>query len=142
VNCKTSIGKIWKNSKSIQKLYQKFNRLCSLISDLLNILHPHVDPKPTETTMNPEEFHLTPLRLIAVTNALAGRISENPSFKRILVAKDPSQIRCYMCNKIGHIARYCRNKKKSSLMSRTTGYNLYKYSASSIFPPPINLPLD
>jgi len=113
--------------KSIQKLYQKFNRLCSLISDLLNILHLKVNPKSAETTMNPEDFHLTPLRLIAVTNALARRISGNPFFKRILVAKDPSQIRCYKCNKIGHIARYCRNKKKSSLMSRTTGYNLYKY---------------
>ena len=78
--------------KNIQKLYQKFNRLCSLISDLLNILHPKVKPKFTEQTRNPEDFHLTPLRLIAVTNALAGRISGNPSFKRILVAKDPSQI--------------------------------------------------
>ena len=113
--------------KSMQILYQKFNRLYSLISDLLNILHPKVNPKSTETTMNPEDFHLTPSRLIAVTNALAGRISGNPSFKRILVAKDPSQIRCYKCNKIGHIARYCRNKKKSSLTSRMTGYNLYKY---------------
>jgi len=78
--------------KSTQKLYQKFNRLCSLISDLLNILHPKVKSKSTEQTRNPEDFHLTQLRLIAVTNALAGRTSGNPSFKRILVAKDPSQI--------------------------------------------------
>jgi len=90
-------------------LYQKFNRLCSLISDLLNILHPKVKPKSTEETRNPEDFHLTPLRFIAVTNALAGRISGNPSFKRFLMAKDSSQIRCYKCNKIGRIVKYCRN---------------------------------
>ena len=31
--------------KCIQNLQREFNRLCSLISDLLNILHPKVSPK-------------------------------------------------------------------------------------------------
>ena len=95
--------------KCIQRLYQKFNCLCSLISDLLNILHLKISSRFTETTINPEDFHLTPLCLTAVTNALAGRTPGNPAFKRIVMAKDPSQIRYYKCNRIGHIARYCRN---------------------------------
>ena len=112
--------------KSIQRLYQKFSCLCSLISDLLNILHPKITSKSTETTINSENVHLTPLQLIAVTNALAERISGNPVFKRILMTKNPSQIRCYKCNKNGHIARYCHSKKTSYLGSNKFRYN-YKY---------------
>jgi len=103
--------------KSIQRLYQKFNCLCSLISDLLNILHPKISSKSAETAMNPEDFHLTPLQLIAATNALAERVSGNPVFKRILMTKNPSQMRGYKCNKNGHIARYCRSWKKSDFGS-------------------------
>jgi len=80
--------------KSIQRLYQKFSCLCSLISDLVNILHPQINSKSTEITINSENFHFTPLQLIAVTNALAERISENPTLKRILMTKNPSQMRC------------------------------------------------
>ena len=88
------------------------------MSDLLNILHLKVRPKPLEPNANQEDIHLTPLQLIAVTNTLAERISWNPSVRRILMAEDLSQIRCYNCNKIGHIAKYCRNKKKSYYTSK------------------------
>jgi len=76
--------------KHIQNLQQEFNCLCSLISDLLNILHPKVSPKPLEPNANQEGIHLTRLQLIAVTNALAERISWNPSVGRILAAKNLS----------------------------------------------------
>ena len=113
--------------KLIQNLQQEFTRLCSLISDLLNILHPKVSPKPLEPKANQEDIHLTPLQLIVLTNTLAERISRNPSFKRILTAKDLSQIRCYNCSKIGHIAKYCRNRKKSDYTSSKFGHNSYKH---------------
>jgi len=90
--------------KRIQNLQREFNRLCSLISDLLIFLHHKVSPKLLEPNANQEDIHLTPLQLIAVTNTLAERISWNPSVRRILMAKDLSQIRCYICNKIGDIA--------------------------------------
>jgi len=75
------------------------------MSDLLNNSQHKVSPKPLETNAHPEVIQLTQLQLIAMTNALAERISGNPSFKRILTAKDPSQIRCYKCNKTGQIAK-------------------------------------
>jgi len=109
--------------KSIQRLYQKFSCLCSLISDLLNILHPKISSKSTETTINSENFHVTPLQLITVTNAFAERISGNPVLKRILMTKNPSQIRCYECNMNGHIARYCHSRKTSNF-----GSNKFRYT--------------
>ena len=113
--------------KHIQNLQREFNRFCSLISDLSNILHPKVRPKPLEPNANEEDIHLTPLQLIAVTNTLAERISWNPTVRRILTAKHLSQIRCYNCNKIGHIAKYCRSRKKSNSKSRKFGHNFYKH---------------
>jgi len=118
--------------KNIQRLCQKFNCFCSLISDLLNILHPQISSKSAETTRNPEDFHLTPLLLIAVTNALAERVSGNPAFKRILMTKEHSQIRCYNCNKIGHIAKYCHNRKKSNFTTSKFGYNFYRHPKTTL----------
>ena len=112
--------------KHTQNLQREFNCLCSLISDLLNTLHPKVCPKPLEPNAN-QGVHLTPLQLIAVTNALAERISWNPSVRRILTAKDLSQIRFYNCNKTSHIAKYCRNRKKSIFTSNKFGHNFYQH---------------
>ena len=44
--------------KRIQNLQREFNRLCSLLSDLLNILHPKVSPKSLEPNANQEDIHL------------------------------------------------------------------------------------
>ena len=88
------------------------------------ILHSKVSPKPLERNANQEGIHLISLQLIAVTNALAERISCNPSLKRILTAQDLSQTRCYNCNKTGHTAKYCRNRKKSNFTSNKCGHNL------------------
>ena len=113
--------------KRTQNLQREFNHHCWLISDLLNLLHPKVSPRPLEPKANQEDIHLPPLQLIVVTHTLAERISRNPSFRRILMAKDLSQIRCYNCNKTGHIARYCRNRKKSNCISSKFGHNSYKH---------------
>jgi len=82
--------------KGLQKLHQKFDCFCSLLSDLSKILHPKIDPKSSEQSMNSEDLYLTPLSLIAMTNVLAECISRNPTFKRILMTKDLSQTRCSM----------------------------------------------
>ena len=111
--------------KGLQKLHKKFDGFCSLLSDLLKILHPKIDPTSSEQSINSEDLYLTPLSLIAVTNILAERISGNPPFKRILMTKEHSQIRCYKCNKLGHIAKYCHNRKKSNFTTSKLGYNFY-----------------
>ena len=117
--------------KHIQNLQQEFNRRCSLISDLLNILHPKPSPKPLKPKANQEDIHLTPLQLIAVTNALAERLSWNPSVRRILTVKYPSEIRCYKCNKTGHTAKNCLNRKKFNFASNKSRHNLYTYQKRS-----------
>ena len=94
-------------------------------SDPFKILHPKIDPKSSEQAMNSADLYLTPLSLIAMTNVLAERISGNPAFKRILMTKEHSQIRCYKCNKLGHIAKYCHNRKKSNFTTSKLGYNFY-----------------
>jgi len=100
--------------KGLQKVHQKFDCFCSLISDLLKTLHHKINPKSSEQTINSENLYLTPLSLIAVTNVLAECISRNPTFKRNILAKEFPQTRCYKCDKIGHIAKNCHSKKKSS----------------------------
>jgi len=112
--------------KRIQNMQREFSHLCSLSSDLLNILHPKVSPKPLDSKASHEDIRLTPLQLIAVTNTLAECISRNPSFGRIFMAKDDSQIQCYNCNKIGHIAKYCHNRNKSNFKSNKFGHKFYK----------------
>jgi len=91
---------------------------------------PKVHPKLLEPNANQEGIHLTPSRLMAVTNTLAECISWNPSVRKILMAKDLSQIRCYNCNKIGHKAKYCRNRKKSNCTSNKFRHNFYKHPKS------------
>jgi len=113
--------------KRIQNMQREFSRPCSLSSDILNIVHPKVSPKSLDSKASHEDIHLTPLQLIAVTNTLAECISRNPSFGRILVAKDASQIQCYNCNKIGHIAKYCHNRDKSNFKSSKFGHKFYKH---------------
>jgi len=84
-----------KDVTKIRKYLQRdFNRLCSLMSDLLNSSQRKVSPKPLETNAHPEVIQLTQLQLITVTNALDGCISGNPIFRIILTANDPLQIRC------------------------------------------------
>jgi len=114
--------------KGLQKLYQKLDCLCSLISEILKISHPKIDPKSSEQTMNSENLYLTPLSLIAITNVLAECISRNPTFKKgILIMKDLSQTRYYNCNKIGHNAKYCHNKKESNFPTSKFGNNIYRH---------------
>jgi len=43
------------------------------------------------------------------------------------MAKDLPHIRCYNCSKIGHIAKYCHNRKKSNYTSNKFGHKFYKY---------------
>jgi len=112
---------------SEQRLSRNFNLLCSLISDLLNILHPKVNFKSIEQTMNPEDFHLNSLRLIITTNALTKFISGNPAFKRILMGKGPSQMQCYHCQRIGHIAKHCHFRKIPTFTTKRTGFKFHKY---------------
>jgi len=85
-------------------LQREFNRLCLLISDLLNILRTEVNHELLEANANQEGIHLNPSQLVVVTNALAENMSGNPSMRRISTDKDLPQIRCYNCNKTGHIA--------------------------------------
>ena len=108
-------------------MQREFNRLCLLISDLLNILRTEVSHKLLEANANQEGIHLNPSQLIAVTNALVVNMSRNPSMRRISTDKDLSQIRCYNCNKTGHIAKYCRNRKKSNSTTNEFGYNFHKH---------------
>ena len=112
--------------KGLHELHQKFDCFCSLLSDLLKILHPKINSKSSEQSMNSEALYLTPLSLIAVTNVLADCISNNPNFERTLMTKDLSQTRCYNCNKIGHIAKFCRKRKSNSTTSRFEK-NFYAY---------------
>jgi len=46
--------------KGLHELHQKFDCFCSLLSDLLKILHPKINPKSSEQSMNSEELYLTP----------------------------------------------------------------------------------
>ena len=111
--------------KGLHELHQKFDCFCSLLSDLLKILHPKINSKSSEQSMNSETLYLTPLSLIAVTNVLTDCISNNPNFERALMTKGLSQTRCY-CNKIGHIAKICRKRKSNSTTSRFEN-NFYAY---------------
>ena len=81
--------------------------------------------------MNSENLYLAPLSLIAMTNVLAECISRNPTFKRIHMTKDLSQTRCYNCNKISHIAKYCRNKKSNFTASKF-GNNFYRHPKTTL----------
>ena len=112
--------------KGLHELHQKFDCFCSLLSDLLKILHPKINSKSSEQSMNSEALYLTPLSLIAVTNVLTDCISNNPNFERTLMTKGLSQTRCYNCNKIGHIAKICRKRKSNSTTSRFEN-NFYAY---------------
>jgi len=112
--------------KGLHESHQKFDSFCSLLSDFLKILHPKINSKTSEQSMNSEELCLTPLSLISMTNVLAECIPKNPNFKRTLITKDLSQTRCYNCNKIGHIARFCRTKKSNFTTSKFEN-NFYTY---------------
>ena len=46
--------------KGLHELHQKVDCFCSLLSDLLKILHPKINPKSSEQSMNSEELYLTP----------------------------------------------------------------------------------
>jgi len=77
--------------------------------------------------MNPEDFCLNSLRLIITTNALTKLISGNPAFKRILMGKGPSQMRCYHCQRIGHIAKHYHFRKIPTFTTKRAGFNFHKY---------------
>jgi len=114
-------------TKMRKYLQRVFNRLCSLMSDLLNSSQQKVSPKPLETNAHPEVILLTQLQLITMTNALAGCTSGNPIFRRILTANDPLQIRCYNRNETSQFAKYCRNRANFPYRSCKSGHPVHKH---------------
>ena len=97
------------------------------MSDLLNSSQHKVSPKPLETNAHPEVIQLTQLQLITVTNALAGCISGNPIFRRILTVNDPLQIRGYNRNETRQFAKYCRNRANFPYRLGKSGHPVHKH---------------
>jgi len=70
--------------------------------------------------------------VLTITNPLTGGTSPTSSIKQTFQYHDLSQIQCYNCNKTGHTAKNCRNKKKSKFTTSKFGYKPYRHAKATL----------